>query len=130
VYFDAINWEWEYEPEGYDLGEAGWYLPDFFLPYLDSWAEVKPRSFTESERRKAFALCCATEQTVILLVGTPDVVAYEAMTYMDPFEVAGETVHATGNLEIFLGHEGNGSSVMRAVTAARSARFEFGEVGR
>lgn len=29
VFFDALGIKWEYEPEGYDLGEAGWYLPDF-----------------------------------------------------------------------------------------------------
>lgn len=41
VFFDALGIEWEYEKEGYDLGEAGWYLPDFWLPSLDAWAEVK-----------------------------------------------------------------------------------------
>jgi nucleoside 2-deoxyribosyltransferase len=29
VFFDALGLEWEYEPEGFDLGDAGWYLPDF-----------------------------------------------------------------------------------------------------
>lgn len=32
VFFDAAGIKYEYEPEGYDLGEAGWYLPDFYLP--------------------------------------------------------------------------------------------------
>jgi hypothetical protein len=32
VFFDALGIAWEYEPEGYDLGEVGWYLPDFWLP--------------------------------------------------------------------------------------------------
>lgn len=41
VFFDALGIEWEYEPEGYDLGEAGWYLPDFWLPGLKMWVEVK-----------------------------------------------------------------------------------------
>ncbi len=31
-FFDALGIDWTYEPEGYDLGEAGWYLPDFWLP--------------------------------------------------------------------------------------------------
>lgn len=34
VFFDALGIEWEYEKEGYDLGVAGWYLPDFWLPTL------------------------------------------------------------------------------------------------
>ncbi len=29
VFFDALGIKYEYEKEGYDLGELGWYLPDF-----------------------------------------------------------------------------------------------------
>lgn len=42
VFFDALGIEWEYEKEGYDLGEAGWYLPDFWLPQTNTWVEIKP----------------------------------------------------------------------------------------
>lgn len=31
VFFDQLKIPWRYEPEGYDLGEQGWYLPDFLL---------------------------------------------------------------------------------------------------
>lgn len=31
VFFDACNVKWEYEPEGYDLGNGLGYLPDFLL---------------------------------------------------------------------------------------------------
>lgn len=31
VFFDACGVEWEYEPEGYDLGNGLYYLPDFLL---------------------------------------------------------------------------------------------------
>lgn len=31
VFFDACNVKWEYEPEGYDLGNGVYYLPDFLL---------------------------------------------------------------------------------------------------
>lgn len=31
VFFDACGVEWEYEPEGYDLGHGVYYLPDFLL---------------------------------------------------------------------------------------------------
>jgi hypothetical protein len=44
VFFDALGIKWEYEKEGYDLGELGWYLPDFYLTNLvgDIWfGEVK-----------------------------------------------------------------------------------------
>ena len=41
VFFDACGVEYEYEPEGYDLGSGLMYLPDFLLhiqqlPIVDS----------------------------------------------------------------------------------------------
>jgi len=42
VFFDTLGIAWEYEKEGYDLGKAGWYLPDFWLPEAKTWLEVKP----------------------------------------------------------------------------------------
>lgn len=43
VFFDALEIEWEYELEGFDLGKNfGWYLPDFYLKSLDLFIEVKP----------------------------------------------------------------------------------------
>lgn len=43
VFFDCLGIVWEYEPEGYALGEETWYLPDFLLPRLGDglWCEVK-----------------------------------------------------------------------------------------
>ncbi|MEV6105735.1 hypothetical protein AB0M28_13610 [Streptomyces sp. NPDC051940] len=42
VFFDALDVRWEYEPQGYLLGPSKIpYLPDFWLPDLDTWAEVK-----------------------------------------------------------------------------------------
>jgi len=41
VFFDAIEIEWEYEKEGYDLG-GEYYLPDFYLPYWECFIEIKP----------------------------------------------------------------------------------------
>ena len=42
VFFDALGIKWEYEKEGYDLGEHGYYLPDFFLPDYNRYVEIKP----------------------------------------------------------------------------------------
>jgi hypothetical protein len=42
VFFDHLDLRWDYEPQGYLVGEAGRpYLPDFWLPDLETWAEVK-----------------------------------------------------------------------------------------
>lgn len=35
VFFDACGVRWEYEPEGYDLGDGIYYLPDFLLHGVD-----------------------------------------------------------------------------------------------
>ena len=41
VFFDMGNIKYEYEPEGYKLPDGTLYLPDFYLPELDLYAEVK-----------------------------------------------------------------------------------------
>ena len=62
VFFDALGLQWEYEPEGYDLGEAGWYLPDFYLPECNMWVEIKGTKATEDEKSKCLALWNCYEQ--------------------------------------------------------------------
>ena len=52
VLFDTLKVEWEYEKEGYELGELGWYLPDFWLPDLDAWVEIKGTPPTDVEIEK------------------------------------------------------------------------------
>lgn len=49
VFFDALGLRWEYEKEGFDLGKAGWYLPDFWLPELNCWVEIKPREWNDGQ---------------------------------------------------------------------------------
>lgn len=55
VFFDALGIVWEYEPEGFDLGPAGWYLPDFRLAAFDHghdmWVEIKGVMDPTSERK-------------------------------------------------------------------------------
>jgi hypothetical protein len=68
VFFDALGVKYEYELQGFDLGGT-WYLPDFFIPLWNCYAEVKPFEFTELE----FAKCVALLPTpCILLDGAPD----------------------------------------------------------
>ena len=57
VFFDACGVKWEYEPEGFDLGNGLYYLPDFLLHGLvgrvegDLWVEVKGQMSEESARK-------------------------------------------------------------------------------
>jgi hypothetical protein len=105
--------KWEYEFEGFDLGEAGWYLPDFWLPDLDVFAEVKPMRLNKEEVKKVKALYRQTGKSVLLLCGTPDLkTGYPAVS---PADDGGFNI----NMWLRFGEA--------AIKAARSARFEHGE---
>jgi hypothetical protein len=41
MFFDLVNADWRYEYEGYQL-PSGWYVPDFWLPQIKTWVEIKP----------------------------------------------------------------------------------------
>ena len=56
VFFDACGIDWDYEPEGYDLGDGIYYLPDFVLHNVkakgfsgDLYVEVKGHMTEEDE---------------------------------------------------------------------------------
>lgn len=79
VFFDAfggpvpgVDWvPWEYEKEGYDLGDAGPYLPDFWLPAHRVWVEIKGQPPDAGETAKARRLVEATGYPVVLFRGLP-----------------------------------------------------------
>ncbi len=39
--FDQLELKWEYEPESFMLKNGISYIPDFYLPEIDTWVEVK-----------------------------------------------------------------------------------------
>ena len=41
VFFDRLNIQWEYEPQGFTLSDGRNYLPDFLLTECGTWVEVK-----------------------------------------------------------------------------------------
>ena len=47
VFFDAAGIPYEYEPEGFVLGNGTAYLPDFYLPWFRAFVEIKPKSISE-----------------------------------------------------------------------------------
>lgn len=79
VYFDLEKIEWIYEPEGFDLPELGRYLPDFYLPEVRMYAEVKPDKFTKDELYKCMTLAEVTKRECLILEGLPDSVYYFAV---------------------------------------------------
>lgn len=70
VFLDHLDVKWEYEREGFELdGER--YLPDFWLPGLRAWVEVKGSVPTEAECRKAQWLAAGTQSTTYIAFGEP-----------------------------------------------------------
>jgi hypothetical protein len=147
VFFDALDIQWEYEKEGYELN-VGWYLPDFWLPQVNMWAEVKPETFSELELLKIEDLARETEKPCLMLIGTPENKPYQAINWAVtdggwPGECEGVsdgfmlseyllTMYKAypvyeGRFYAFPAVYERFEDTARAVEAARSARFEHGK---
>lgn len=49
IYLDLLRIDWDYEPSPYQVGPKLNYLPDFYLPELQIWLEVKGTYFMDAE---------------------------------------------------------------------------------
>lgn len=70
VFFDYLRIRWDYEPEGYVLEDGTLYLPDFHIPHLDVWIEVKGEHPSPEEESKAQLLAKGTGKNVYLFYGS------------------------------------------------------------
>ena len=158
VFFDALGVEWEYEKQGFDLDEAGKYLPDFWLPGLDCWIEIKGSEPTESEQDKGRLLGEHTGKRVVCFFGRIEFFdkqnsnsGYLLAPYWDNLyfwcvcpDCGAIDIRFEGRSDRMpckkLGcprHSGNQDRehtynhprIMFAILAARQARFEYGESG-
>lgn len=153
VFFETANVPYEYEKEGFDLGEAGWYLPDFWIPYYwhhdaypegtppipGIWVEIKPSLPTTESIAKIEALARATQHCVYLVAGNVGNGAYSVWKMHPRREHAEPIPEAT--FLFYLDTATPGPALMAwneevgftagavshaAYVAARSARFERG----
>jgi hypothetical protein len=137
VYFDFLGIEYEYELEGYDL-DGIWYLPDFWLPQVNMWAEVKGQGFSDEEYELCQKLAEHTGYPCLLLDGPPKAKAYEAIEKEQDgrplqWEYAISAYHgyyknenrfySSPEMEDFL-PDGLFDDVIPAVNASKKARFE------
>jgi hypothetical protein len=155
VFFDALGLRWEYETEGFELGVYGRYLPDFWLPDQSCWIEIKPENVGFHE--KCYALVRVTGKHLLLVGGQPwlgeyGIVFYQARggdgcePYWEPpfgfatgRKDARELWIVNGNREAHCLNSitdddrtplYSSAEMLRAYSAARSARFEHGEKPR
>jgi hypothetical protein len=125
---------WKYEEQGYDLGSAGLYLPDFSFspPWKDLWLEIKPDTPTLIEFDKARELARQGKAVVIIAAGTP---GEEKIWVVNEIDILGPK--ATDGYCVWCDLFKLCSSICSpfclktraAYNAARAARFEYGEKG-
>lgn len=71
IFLDACGIAFDYEAEAFALPTGG-YLPDFWLPTMGLFLEIKGKAPSEEEKAKCSELAEAAERCVILAVGQPD----------------------------------------------------------
>ena len=121
VLFDACQLPFEYEKEGFWLEEGGKYLPDFWVPRLDLWFEVKSALPTREAIHKCHCLADETKQRVAMGYSSPGLETIVAC-FRD-----GWSGHQIQTLPTFLMQWLRPEVALAAIGEAQSARFEFGE---
>lgn len=164
VFFDRLGIAWEYEPQGYNTA-AGPYLPDFHLPAVRQWIEIKggQPSADDVARCAAFAQEL-TDETYFVFTDLPRTPSFGDVGPLGIrvdrhliYKMTGNTSHPMlGIVEggdvppdfHFFGHDipdtadflsgfvetwwlpwDHLAKLPGALKAARSARFEHGQVG-
>lgn len=129
VFLDKLEIVWEYEAQGFRLPSGARYLPDFKLPDLKVFLEVKGAEPTEKDLEKVREFATAAKDhgyVVLLLVG--DVPRPAASTTAVPARAVWVRRHSTMDVSTQW-RPAPPEKIREALTAARSARFEFGESG-
>lgn len=156
IFFDVMGFEWEYEPEGYDL-DGIYYLPDFKVRYPSGyyhWFEVKPTGKISEGELEKIVKFSEIVSSITILDGTPQLGSYitlpfdynyysdetEGLSLKEYIETTtpttrfGDVLYVRKDGGRMWAAEWGGSlddffsdDMMDALIAARSARFEHGE---
>lgn len=150
VFFDTVGIKYEYELQGFDLGDEGRYLPDFWLPTQKCFVEIKPSSQWFFDW-KCHALASQGGGEILYITGNPWLGEYGICMYPDGeyacSEASGPLAFALGRKderELWVANDNRASCLnslddcgkwplhnhpllLKAYTAGRQARFEHGE---
>ncbi|UKS29983.1 hypothetical protein LOZ80_14015 [Paenibacillus sp. HWE-109] len=149
VFFNALGIEYQYEIEGYEMGSLR-YLPDFYIPSLDRWFEVKGKPLNVAEIKKCEEFCRRKDNENIkfsILIGAPDALKIDrffgikeyvwewpSKKYPDNYRILApdDLIQTEYYSRFFLGlwviPNVNEEELAKAAIMARKARFEFGEI--
>jgi hypothetical protein len=149
VFFESMKIPWSYEYEGFELPGGARYLPDFLLPKNDIWVEIKPSNPETGYLIKLTDFAWNLGKRLLLLRGdSPHPGEFEAELFeygtvftdaefldcrrCDGVWIGGDgwahSLRCTCSLDRWTYPVGN-DRVLKSLSAARSARFEFGESG-
>lgn len=83
IFFDAIDIGWEYETEGFEIGNTK-YLTDFKLSSfganeVDLFVEIKPRRPSTEEIKKCYEVSVGTNTDMLLICGTPGLPEFSSL---------------------------------------------------
>jgi hypothetical protein len=134
VFFDHLGIKWLYELEGFGLSDGSGYLPDFYFPQCDLYAEVKPME-QDDPRWELFVK--ESKNRLMLLFGQPHALPCRTLSadngklYSSPWILVppGFKYHpvyfACSDQDTYYADD---PAYMAAVEEACSARFEIKEV--
>lgn len=149
IFFDMIGLKYEYEVEGFDMNGVR-YLPDFYIPSLDRWFEIKAKPLNEYEMRKCEEFCFNKDNEKIkfsVLIGSPEAVNIDKfigitefvwewpsekcpdnIRFLAPAELSEKEYFSRFMRGLWVVPDVTAEELVEAATAAREARFEFGEI--
>lgn len=73
VLFDELGVEWLYEYEAFNLSDGSNYLPDFYFPKWNLYAEIKPTKEFKDSRWLVFGTDIEDSPGLIILTGKPKI---------------------------------------------------------
>ena len=150
VFFNAVGLTYEYEIEGFEM-DGTRYLPDFYIPSLNRWFEIKGKPMSLNEIKKCEEFCRRLDNENIkysVLIGSPNLCAirfgdffgileyvweWPSEKYPDnyriqaPKELIDDKYYSRFVKGLWVVPDKTEEEVAVAAVAAGKARFEFGE---
>jgi len=71
LFMDTVGVKYNYEPEAYNL-DGVFYTPDFWLPKVGVFVEIKPAAATNEEKEKAHRLATFTGKNLVFFCSQPE----------------------------------------------------------